>query len=189
MTSQELTKTTYDNFSTKNWSTTKIQVKHNIIQCNQSKQHQFIVANDNADSNYIPEFKIYIYSKTIIILTTCHKYKEQSKIKQYIIHLCIKKLVMKWVRKNINYNYFPQADQFNKEEMVRIRKNVKNILFRKSPAKNLRSQRIKLKTKDFMLEKEIPTHFKDEWKKYLNRRPVKNDRMKEKALKIVMSWK
>ena len=87
MTSQELTKTTYDNFSTKNWSTTKIQVKHNIIQCNQSKQHQFIVANDNADSNYIPEFKIYIYSKTIIILTTCHKYKEQSKIKQYIIRL------------------------------------------------------------------------------------------------------
>ena len=105
------------------------------------------------------------------------------------IHLYIKKLVMTWVRKNINCNYFPQVDQFNKEEIDRIRKNIRNILFRKSPAKNLRSQRIKLKTTDFMLEKEIPTHFKEGWKKHINRRPATNDRMKEKALKIVMSWK
>ena len=73
--------------------------------------------------------------------------------------------------------------------MDKIRKNVKNILFRKSPAKNLRSQPIKLKTTDFMLGKEIPTHFKEDWKKYLNRRPVTNNRITEKALKITMEWK
>ena len=81
-----------------------------------------------------------------------------------------------------NYNYFPQVDQVNKEDMARIRK-VQNILFRRGPTKNTRSRRIRLRTEDFILEREIPAYFKEDWKKYLNRIPVTNNVMKKKVLK------
>ena len=67
-----------------------------------------------------------------------------------------------------NNDYHPQVEEI----MV---KRLKTFLFKRPPAKNTRSTRIRLKTEEFSNEKDIPDYIKENWKKHITKITIINN--------------
>ena len=65
-------------------------------------------------------------------------------------------------------NYHPQGDEI-------IVKRFKTFLFKKPPAKNTRNTKIKLKTEEFSIEKDIPNYIRENWKKHITKITIINN--------------